>query len=382
MDEKISDLQQLRIHELRDLARKMGVNAPTSKKKEEIIDEIMKIMNGESMPFSNSTKKGRPVRNNSDNFDVVDFILPNQSELQSFSEYSNYDSEQDKLKFMVNVNYADYSDSDTIKTFEREGVVEIKEGGFGVLHVSGFTGHMNDVFVNPTYIKQLQLLNGEKIRVKSRKVRENYPEIAIEVCRLDKQSNINFDELQPMPLKGDIQVGCNDIKMAKFGGRYYVSPSKDSYRETEEIARLIKENNTNVVVETLYLNAMIEKLPFGSSVSINNIPFNKSDEEVINGTNLFFERMKRVAEKGNNVVVVINEISQYAKSNNNIYLKSGVVGEISNRTSFLTKALLGCAKNTDNGSITIIAVDPLRLPTGIYDLFKYDILPIFHETIK
>ena len=145
---------------------------------------------------------------------------------------------------------------------------------------------------------------------------------------------------------------------------------------------MIQEKNKNVVVETLYLNAMIDKLPVGSSVKINYIPFTKSDEEVINGTNLFFERMKRIAEKGNNVIVVINEISQYAKSNNNIYLKSGLGGEISNRTSFLTKALLGNAKNTDGGSITIIAVDPLRLPTGIYDLFKYDILPIFHETIK
>ena len=49
MDEKISDLQQLRIHELRDLARKMGVNAPTSKKKEVLIEEIVKIMNGEDV---------------------------------------------------------------------------------------------------------------------------------------------------------------------------------------------------------------------------------------------------------------------------------------------------------------------------------------------
>ena len=92
--------------------------------------------------------------------------------------------------------------------------------------------------------------------------------------------------------------------------------------------------------------------------------------------------MKRLAEKGKNVVVVVNEISQYTKSYNNIYLKSGMSGEISNRTSFLTKALLSTAKNTNSGSITIVAVDALRLPRGIYDLFKYDILPIFHETVK
>jgi transcription termination factor Rho len=313
---------------------------------------------------------------------VVDFILPNQSELQSFSEYSSYDVEQYKLKFMVNVNHANYGEFDTARVFDREGMVEIKDGGFGVLHVSGFTGHVNDVFINPTHVKQLKIQNGEKVKVKSRKVRENYPEIAIEIDRIDNESTCSFDELESKPLDNSILIGANDIKAVNLGGRYYVNPSKDSYIVTNEIARLIQEKNKNIVVETLYLNAMIDKLPVGSPVKTNYIAFSKADEEVINGTNLFFERAKRIAEKGNNVVVVINEISQYAKSNNNIYLKSGLVGEISNKTSFLTKSLLGTAKNTNKGSITIIVVDPLRLPTGIYDLFKYDILPIFHETIK
>ena len=148
MDEKISDLQQLRIHELRDLARKMGVNAPTSKKKEEIIDEIVKIMNGESVPFSSHTKKGRPARTNSDNFDVVDFILPNQSELHSFNLNTEYEINQEKLKFMVNMNQADYGKTLENVVSDREGILEIKPDGFGVLHVEGFYSSPKDVFIN------------------------------------------------------------------------------------------------------------------------------------------------------------------------------------------------------------------------------------------
>ena len=380
MDEKISDLQQLRIHELRDLARKMGVNAPTSKKKEEIIDEIMKIMNGESIPFSNITKKGRPVRNTTDNFDVVDFILPNKTELQSFNEYK-FNSDQDKLQFMVNMNHAEYGDINLDEVRDREGVVEVKEEGFGVLHVSGFTSHDNDVFINPVQIKQFKLKNGEIIKIKSRKVKENYPEVAFEISKAEQSTNNNFDDFQALPLSKKISLNSPDLTEFYLGGRYYVDPSYDSYKEVVDIAKELQKNK-DIVVETLYLNAMIDKLPITREININQISFNKSDEDVINGTNLFFERMKRIAETGKHVVCVVNEISQYAKSNNNVYLKSGRVGEISNKTAFLTKALLSNAKYTGNGSITIIAVDPLKLPSGIYDLFKYDILPIFHNVLK
>lgn len=382
MDEKISDLQQLRIHELRDLARKMGVNAPTSKKKEEIIDEIIKIMNGESVPFSTITKKGRPARSNSENFDVVDFILPNQSEIQSFNLNSEYENSQERLKFMVNMNYADYNNEISTKINEREGIVEIKPEGFGVLHVSGYFSSLKDVFINQIMVKQNKLKSGLKIRVKSRKIKENYPEIVHEILEIESSSNKNFDDQKSISLGGDYKLNCGGFSGFSLGGRYYVKPSYDSYKETYDIALEIQKNYPDLVVESLYLNAMLDKLPMETVVPVNFIEFCKSDEDVICGTNLYFDRLKRQAESGRDVVCVINEISQYAKSNNNIYLKSGKVGEISNRTGFLTKALLSTAKNTNYGSITLIAVDALRLPTGIYDLFKYDILPIFHNAVE
>ena len=96
---------------------------------------------------------------------------------------------------------------------------------------------------------------------------------------------------------------------------------------------------------------------------------------------MFFEKIKRKAETGKDVVVIINEISQFAKSYNNLYLKSNTYSEISNVTAFRTKQLLSNAKNTDCGSITIIAVDKLRVPMNIENLFKFEILPLFDRVI-
>ncbi len=382
MDEKISDLQQLRIHELRDLARKMGVSAPTSKKKEEIIAEIIKIMNGESVPFSSITKKGRPARPNAENFDVVDFILPNQNEMQSFNKETKYDMSQERLSFMVRMNETEFGPTDPNKVFVRDGIIEVKSEGFGVLHVQGFTSNVKDVFVNQILVRQLKLKSGELLNVKSRRVKDNYPEIAFEITRLEDESVENFDDLPAKPLSKKISLKCPDIKEFCLGGRYYVAPSYDSYYEVEDIANEIFDNISECKVEALYINAMREKLPYECHAKVNSIEFYKPDEDIINATNLYFERLKRIAERGNDIICVVNEITQYVKSNNNIYIKSGQMGEISNKTSFLTKSLLSTAKYTDKGSITIIAVDPLKLPTGIYDLFKFDILPIFNETIK
>jgi len=380
LDGKNTELQQLRIHELRDLARKMGVNAPTSKKKEVLIDEIIKIMNGESEPFVGQTKKGRPVRNNSDNFDVVDFIMPNQNEMKTFNEYSPYQEEESKFSFMVNMDSTvKYGDFDLRETFDREGIVELKPEGFGVLHVDGYTYSSKDVYINKVVIKQYDLRTGQKVVAECRKIKENYPDVAVSIKHMDKCGDYYFDDLELKPLSQPMNISATDITEFRLGGRYFVHPSGDSYETTANIASEIMSKYPNLKVETLFLNAMLERIPFNKKLITTYIDFSKQDEDVILGTKLYFERLKRIAETGENVVVVINEITQFAKSYNNIYLKSSSFNELSNVTVHRTKALLSCAKNTEHGSITIIAVDKLRVPQNIENLFKFEILPLFNN---
>lgn len=379
MDEKNANLEQLRIHELRDLARKMGVNAPTSKKKEQLIDEIMKIMNGESLPYTEPTKKGRPVRVNSDNFDVVDLILPNQNELSTLYEYSEYDTEQDKMHFMVSMDYAEYGEDDPNAVYEREGLIEIKQGGFGVVHSEGCFTSTKDVFVNKIIVKQQKLKSGMLVKVKSRKVKENYPEVAFEVEIIGEYSENNFDFMESKPLSEVVNISAKDLTSFKIGGRYFVVPSDDSYTTTGDIYQEITKKYPNLVVEALFLNAMTERIPYSKVKNYTYINFSKQDEDMIVGTNLFFEKTKRLAETGKDVVVIINEISQFSKSYNNIFLKSNTYSEISNVAALRTKQLLSNAKTTENGSITIIAVDKLRVPMSIENLYKFEILPLFDK---
>ena len=55
-------LNELNIFALRDLARKTGVNSPTSKRKDELIKGIIDIVSGKKQPEEIKSKQGRPPK--------------------------------------------------------------------------------------------------------------------------------------------------------------------------------------------------------------------------------------------------------------------------------------------------------------------------------
>jgi hypothetical protein len=57
------ELQQMDIHKLRNLARQVGVASPTSKKKAQLIDEIVSIITGKASPELKNINRGRPAKN-------------------------------------------------------------------------------------------------------------------------------------------------------------------------------------------------------------------------------------------------------------------------------------------------------------------------------
>lgn len=52
------------IYELRNIAREKGVKLPTTKKKKELIEEIIKLDSGIIKPYVKKTKQGRPRKHN------------------------------------------------------------------------------------------------------------------------------------------------------------------------------------------------------------------------------------------------------------------------------------------------------------------------------
>ena len=373
--DKTTDLEQLRIHELRDLARKMGVQAPTVLKKEEIIEEIMKIMNGETEPFTRHNKKGRPARNGADSFNVVDFILPKPEDMHDVEETSEYNLAHDKFTWVLNMESASYGTE--AEPHKCSGIVEIKPEGYGVLHVSGICPSEQDVFVSKNIVKQLELKSGDKVSCWAKLIKEGYPETAYEVVKNGDEAKLNFDESKTDKLGNGYNIDI-DISNFKLGGRYFLKTNRDVYDVVPEIAESVLKEVKGAKVITFYLNAMIERINYECPAEIEYVPFNKMDEEIIIASDLFFEKCKRMVETESNVVVVLSGLSQLAKACNAVYLKSNNYQEVSSKTAFKIKNILALAKKiNENASLSLICVDDLKVPHNILDLFEYEILPLF-----
>lgn len=375
MDNKISNLEQLRIHELRDLARKMGVQAPTILKKEEIIEEIRKIMSGESEPFTRVSKKGRPARTGADNFDVVDFILPKPENLHEVNDEQLYDFAQDKFSYVLNMESASYGNEKN-EPHECSGCVEVKPEGYGVLHTKGICPSNDDVFISKNIVKQLNLKSGEMVKAWAKLIKEGYPENAYEITRKSPESTLDFDSENAVKLDGGVKIN-DDLIDFKLGGRYFIKTNADVYSVVPQVADSVIKNVKNAKVITFYLNAMRERINY-NEIKLDFVPFNKMDDEIMIAAELFFEKCKRLAEQGNNVVVVLSGLSQLAKSCNAVFLKNNNYQEVSPKTVFVIKNILATAKKiSENCSISLICVDDLKVPKNIQEMFEFEILPLF-----
>ena len=104
-------LNNLRIHELRDFARNVGVKSPTSLKKEEIIEQVLLILSGESQPYVNLTKQGRPAKSQQQLDQLVDLFVPKNSTFDVQTTPRNYELfSDDRFELLANAPAASYNE--------------------------------------------------------------------------------------------------------------------------------------------------------------------------------------------------------------------------------------------------------------------------------
>ena len=91
-------LNELSIFALRELARRTGVYAPTSKKKSELIKNIIEISEGKKEPYIAKTKQGRPPKDVGYSF--ADILMPKSH--FNFAQNSNINSFSQKSHLHLN----------------------------------------------------------------------------------------------------------------------------------------------------------------------------------------------------------------------------------------------------------------------------------------
>ena len=78
-------IRDLGIFELRGLARQLGVHSPTTRKREDLIESILKIMQEGNGPENSGKRKGRPFKQLSSIKDILNTVIEEENPYEEMS---------------------------------------------------------------------------------------------------------------------------------------------------------------------------------------------------------------------------------------------------------------------------------------------------------
>ena len=174
-------MRQASIFELRTIARNMGVNSPTIYKKEDLINKMMKIINGEEKPEIPKSRAGRTPKHiisNSYNGGVdKSSLFDEENKDLNYNLQNRYDfgedSQQTKLSILASPDKYAFEKklADTSFDFEtREGYLQkIENKSYFIFECGKVASIENVVSISEQDVNQLGLKNGDKVKVLCKK---------------------------------------------------------------------------------------------------------------------------------------------------------------------------------------------------------------------
>lgn len=368
------NLKEMKLNELRELAKSLNIKSITKYSKDELISLIETVQED-----SNS--------NNSNN-------------LSQENQYQNRNSQQSSNQENTNK-----------ETIEIEGLLEVLPDGYGFIRTNNFESGDNDVFVSPTQIRRFKLKTGDYVKGLIRPSgdeKEKFPPL-IYVLGLNGHSPENaykrndFETLKPIypthliDLEDEKEhISNRMINMIAPIGKgqrgLIVSPPKTGKTTIiKNIANAIEKNHPEIKIFILLIDERPEEVT-DIERSVNKFT---SDRDKLNKTEIIastfdeqlehharlsemiLERAKRLVEEGKDVVILLDSITRMARAYNILTPSSGktLSGGLDPIALHKPKRFFGAARNIEEGgSLTILAtclVDTgSRMDDMIYEEFK------------
>ena len=210
------------IHDIREYARSVGVQHPTSLKKQELIDGILDIRDGKVKPQMGK-KAGRPPKTatcqsapEAAPAEKTEEPKPNftrtyvpQQQRRPSDGRRRFDGMGDNRFERKQVNatetFAESEDPANLLGCEvRSGILEVLPDGYGFLRANGYRNSSKDSYIHPQKIKRSGLRPGDYVTAYCRATAEGKPpavEAVIEVNHKSVEKAITrpkFDDLTPI----------------------------------------------------------------------------------------------------------------------------------------------------------------------------------------
>lgn len=398
----IEQIEKLRIHELRDYARTVGVSSPTTLKKDELLTRISEVFASKNITPETTKKEdeldffelltsdkshifnklldraSKGEKKSSKPTIVNDNTIPRDKiKVKKVSPSTPYDIPTSPMfSWGIAQGEANYSsDIDVVG-----GYLDIHPDGYGIVRVDSYIPNAEDVYIAETLIKKKKLKKGSYVSGKVKAIVIGKPKIMYDIEYYDMdvfKAKYDYEDLVYLPVGEELYLEKNKFSVRK-GERLYCRGL--DIIDCVNIATELAEENSCCTKVLNFRARPEENYESNDKVEIVNCPFNKTEIESLNSIELIVERVKREVELGKPQVLFLYGFSDIVRAFNvaieGFYDFSKVNAKAINRI----KNILYTAKNTTNNLyVSIVCVDKFGVPADLENIMNLEFLSLFNS---
>ena len=374
----MTELEDMTLLELKQLAKEQNIKNISKLKKEELIDILGQILNNKPQEIGKREKSDVAVERTTVKYDAADEMAENNDdEVSETSVAYKVNNEEDEII---------------------EGILEVLPDGYGFLRGDNYLSSEKDVYVSPIQIRRFKLETGDLIKGISRckegekfpslifvgEVNNEHPEKAKERKRFDELTPIYPNERLRLETKTTNYATRIIDLMSPIGkgqrGQIVAQPKVGKTTLLKEIANSISTNNPECELMVLLIDERPEEVTdMQRSIKGQVIysTFDELPEHHVKVAEMVIERAKRLVEHDKDVVILLDSITRLTRAYNLVIPSSGrtLSGGIDPASLHKPKKFFGAARNIENGgSLTILATSLIetgsRMDDVIFEEFK------------
>jgi transcription termination factor Rho len=285
-----------------------------------------------------------------------------------------------------------------------EGLLDLRDEGYGFLRASGYLAGRNDAYVSASQVRRFGLRKGDHVKGATRPPAssEKYPalvrvDLINEIGIDEARHRVRFEDLTPLFPDSRLRLELDlDDTPAEITGRIIdliapigkgqrgmiVSPPKAGKTTIiKQIVYSIERNNPECHVIVLLVDERPEEVTdmrrHVLRADVVASTFDRPSEEHCHIAELTIERAKRLVECGKDVVIILDGITRLARAYNLAAPASGRImsGGIDAGALYPPKKFFGAARNVEEGgSLTILATALVetnsKMDEHIFEEFK------------
>lgn len=398
MINKDKELSSMKLVELKEFAKELGMKDAYKYKKAELIEEIKKLspayIERDGIILREKISPKNEVVHEDEKLEKLEPEDEKSPDVKQEKEEKiedlkgNNEHKKEKLKEMIN-------ESDSAK-----GVLEIIENNnYGFLRGKNYLTGPNDIYVSPSQIRRFNLKTGDEVIGKVRtpkegekfkallyvqKVNGENPERAVGRKPFETLTPIYPNERIKLETgRSELSTRLMDIisPIGKGQRGIIVAPPKAGKTTLlKKIAQSISVNNPKVKLIVVLIDERPEEVTDMQRSIRGEVIYSTFDEEPEHHTKVAYmvlERAKRMVEQGQDVVILLDSITRLSRAYNLTITPTGrtLSGGLDPGALIMPKKFFGAARNIEEGgSLTILATALIetgsRMDDMIFEEFK------------